>query len=435
MALLTLPLAMSLVSPASAEAVLTVTPTAAIGPVAVGASPTASFTIDPDPGGEPVHLDWTVRSGTLETDPVVRSGSADVTPDVDGVVSLTFDTPTELGEGTYGLEVVASDDVPGTGPATGTSGIIDVVVLSPPTVSVSTKIRKFFPYHDNFQDSLRYRVTSTGRARVQVTVREASGSEVFMVASVFLTAGASRTLTWGGGLPGAGQAPAGRYVVSATATDPAGSVATADMTVVLSRAKLRFGDKTVTRLPTKTIVGRSVGRCSSLRTPSSHGWRGSQGYYSRSRCASSANHADVVLGQHAIWLPRAVHDDYHYLTVWLYGGKAKGARSAYMILTNLDKRGRVYGSEQLSASLGWHRGQPVYGPEVVRKASGRPYLSWVTGLAQGSRYDVKKFKITVERQVLRNPDGSIEWPATGGAAGTSEPVASAPALDPRTYLP
>lgn len=205
MALLTLPLAMSLVSPASAEAVLTVTPTAAIGPVAVGASPTVAFTIDPDPGGEPVHLDWTVRSGTLETDPVVRSGSADVTPDVDGVVSLTFDTPTELGEGTYGLEVVASDDVPGTGPATGTSGIIDVVVLSPPTVSVSTKIRKFFPYHDNFQDSLRYRVTSTGRAKVQVTVREASGSEVFMVASVFLTAGASRTLTWGGVSPEPGR--------------------------------------------------------------------------------------------------------------------------------------------------------------------------------------------------------------------------------------
>jgi hypothetical protein len=406
------PLAVAGVPPAGADAPLTITATGALGPVAVGASPTVSFSIDPNPGGASVHLDWTVRSGIADTDPVVRSGSADATTDVDGVVSLTFDTPAELGEGTFGLEVVASDDAPGTGPASGTTGILPVVVDNPPTVVFNVADRVFYPVRDEIGDYVRYGLSADQRVHVSLDLLDAGGTQVAQIDTFTVKAGGKSGDRWGGRVNGGQLVAAGEYFLQVTSTDSLGQVAVNRAPIRVSLARLR-GERVVLRMSARqSLQDKTVGACSSLVSPSSHRWAGSQGYYSLSRCSRRSGSADVVVGLHSVRLPRSVKHRYGTVTIWLYGGKARGAGgSGYLILGGVHRSGRrLMWNELVYPNLGWHRGQPSQPEDVVQRAGDRRFVSWTTGLSDGSRYDVKSFKLVTSRALLKEPDGTVVWP-------------------------
>lgn len=433
----TLPLALSALSPASAEGVLTVTLTGPVGPVAVGAPAVAEFSIDPNPTGVPVHLDWTVRAGTLATDSVVRSGSADVTPDVDGVVSLSFETPAELGEGTYGLEVLASDDVPGTGPASGSSGIVPVVVDNPPVVTMSPSRDLFYPMDDDYLDRLQLTFESSEDVTVRTRIEDAGGLTVRTLNALPVPADTPTSQSWNGRKQGQRETvPAGSYTVVAAATDTAGNVVEVSAEVGVSLAKWQMTTTTTAHRAKKSMYDSFVGRCSRLVSPAaSRGWPGSQGYYSKARCRRTANSADVVVGAHAWWVPKSRNKEYGNISVEVYGGKAKKAGRGYLILGyyGVAHDGFV-GRTKLGPRVGWHSGDSRKAKTLVRYQKGRPYLIWSVGLAQGSKYDVKKFRIKVRRVALIDEDGSVLAPRSGqrpadpGDASAARPVPSALAL-------
>lgn len=413
---LALPLTLSTLSPASAESTLTVTPTGPVGPVAVGEPATAGFTIDPNPAGEPVQLEWVVRAGLLETDPVVRSGSDDVTPDVDGVVSLTFETPSELGEGTYGLEVAASHDVAGAGSASGASGIVPVVVDNPPTVSMSLNRPLFFPMEDDYRDLLRMTFDASEDVVVRIRIADDTGATVRTLRRVDVVAGEPAQQNWNGrGADPRKLAPAGDYTVIASATDAAGNVVEVSADVAVSLAKWRMTTTTTSHRAKKSMYDKFVGRCSKLVSPAkARGWPGSQGYYSKARCRRTANSADVVVGAHAWWVPESRNKEYGKISVEVYGGKAKKAGRGYLILGYYGATHNGFvGRTKLGPKVAWHAGESRKAKSLVRYQKGRPYLVWSVGLAEGSRYDVKKFRIKVRRVALVDEDGTVLAPRDG----------------------
>ncbi len=427
--LVAVPLALSVTSPASADATLTVTPTGAIGPVAVGVAASASFMIDPNPAGEPVRLDWTVRSGMLETDSVVRSGSTTVTPDVDGLVSLTFDTPAELGEGTYGLEVVASDDVPGTGPAAGSSGVVPVVVDNPPTLSMTLSRDLFYPIGDDYLDLVRLTHEAPEKVTVRTRIIDDTGVTVRSLRALQVAAGEPTQQNWNGRGLRARVVPAGDYTIVAAATDSAGNVVEASAVVAVSLARWRMTTTTTTHRAKKSMYDKFVGRCSKLVSPAaSRDWPGSQGYYSKARCRRTSKSADAVVGAHAWWVPKSRKREYGNISVEVYGGKAKKAERGYLILGYFGAANNGFvGRTKLGSKVTWHAGDTRKAKTLLRYQQGRPYLVWSVGLAEGSRYDVKKFRIKVRRVVLVDEDGTVLAPRAGHGRSV---VAGAPNVRP-----
>lgn len=415
---------------AQAAEVLTVTPTAALGPYAVGASPTASFTIAPNPAGSSVHLEWTLRSGTAETDPVQASGSADAVPDVDGVVSMTFGIPSSLGQGTFGLEVVASDDVPGTGPATGSSGILPLQVVNPPTVAVRSSVPAVFPAGDNYRDSVDLRVTASEPGQMVLELVTAMGQVQRTWSPAAIAPGSPVKLTWDGRTKAGSILLAGIYTVRATVTTTAGIAGTASTPLEVSRARTKYIWTSLKYLPTATTYDKFVGRCSKLVTPSSHGGSGSQGYYSLSKCRRATNNGDVVIGLHSGYLPKAFQNTYGDLRIRLYGGIAKRQRSGYLVLGYYRASDNKFLSRvQLTPRTQWHLGDQTRARPFVRYTTGgRPFVIWSTGLAEGSKYDVQEFRVAVVRKVLRNPDGTLVWPADSRrvTAGSAPPTRPSP---------
>lgn len=199
--------------------------------------------------------------------------------------------------------------------------------------------------------------------------------------------------------------PEGNYSIHATVIDRQGNEESYVEQVRVSHeilAQMIWG-KTIA--PRPSMIDRFVGRCASLESPARAGWRGSIGLRSNDdgrRCRTLA--AQSVTTVHDIQLPPSPlgrRDLYDQIRVSAYGGGARGSASAYLVHWYWHRDQEWFARSQLDRRLGWHRGHEVGQAVVHGDAEDGPYLIWSVGLAEGSMYDVKKFKVRIRYWGLR----------------------------------
>lgn len=201
--------------------------------------------------------------------------------------------------------------------------------------------------------------------------------------------------SWDGTVNGR-QQPAGRYQLTGRLPDRYGRLVDVDL-----------GDFWIRHLETRRASNVSsadalltsgytvIGRCSSVTVPGPHGWPGSIGLLSKSRCRSglgAADHAFQTLGTNlqADLLDRVVR-----IRVDGYGAPARaGSQGTIVVAVDARRSGPVWRrTAVLGAGLGWHNGQfrdvaPTYGTRLFKLAQAR--------VTDGNRYDLKHVRLVFD---------------------------------------
>lgn len=262
------------------------------------------------------------------------------------------------------------------------------------TIRASTQI--IYPAKDGYLDKTNLTVEADpDLVSYKVRVLDQQGAAV---SGVHRVAGFYR---WYGTDAEGHQLADGIYTVRVSGADRAGNRALDEVTVRVSAKRLKMVTFKATFSAKHALVDREVGSCSTLASPSSHGGRGSLGYYSQTKCRAAARSAvETAFG---IYVPKAVAGKYGELRISFVGGAAKRAKKAYVVMYVYDATLRRYESRvQHTAAWGTHaRPKPYSGyKSVVRPRGQKPAIYWYLGLSEGSRYDVQSFTVSLKYQAL-----------------------------------
>ncbi|WP_109505885.1 hypothetical protein [Nocardioides speluncae] len=200
--------------------------------------------------------------------------------------------------------------------------------------------------------------------------------------------------------------PAGRYLLRATAVDRDGNVRETERRFTVSHKRLvkRTWRRTFSAADVLTQGGIDVGDCSTLKRPARSDWRESRGYYSMTKC-DNADEGQVA-SVNGVWVPKALEGRYDWLQISMHGAGARsgGLRNgpdAYLNFGYYNKAGTFTGRAEFDGRMIEHFGPRVKANGFVRDKDSAPYILFWTGLAGGSRYDVKSFTVRLRRSVLR----------------------------------
>ncbi len=357
-----------------------------------------------DPGDH--RLTWQLRD---QTQGVVASGSADAVVPAARTHAFELELPTTLASGPYTVSGTLSrtSDVGDPFTSTFTTPAFEVDTTAPvvgaPTVSTPT----LMPYGDGHLDSVDVTVPVSGESGRQTVRLEALDQDG--VAHTFPAqqgGPGSYTFRWfGAGGSGTTVAP-GTYTFRARATDRAGNASAwrrgASVTVDSSRLVSHTWRRTVSATGSRIAV--SVGRCSTLRSPSSHTWRDSLGLLSGARpgraCRTTTSGL-LVSTVHSLRLPvlpqPAGPDRYDSVEVQAYGGASRSRPTSTSTLRYFDAKGAAGSTRTMAPYVGYHEG-------YVRNAAGmvRPdgTFRWSTATTARRQYDVRQFQVTVTYSVL-----------------------------------
>lgn len=194
--------------------------------------------------------------------------------------------------------------------------------------------------------------------------------------------------------------PPGPYDVTVTVVDQQGNEASAQREVEVSQERLVHATWEKTIKPRSYLTDKFVGRCASLKMPARKSWRGSIGLRSSDAgpaCRKlEAQTASTIYG---IYLPRSPlgrYDRYDDVRVSTYGGGTPGTGYSYLVHWYWSTDGEWIARSQFDARLGWHAGKKL-DSEVVHgdPEEEAPYILWSAGLAEGAKYDVRSFKVSV----------------------------------------
>jgi hypothetical protein len=248
-----------------------------------------------------------------------------------------------------------------------------------------------YPYVDYYRDSTKFTYTGLEPySRVDLKVRNAAGTPI---RSKLISTPADAT--WNGRRKDGSAVPEGKYLVRLRVVDKLGNVGLSpDATVIVNDARLVKVFRSVTVTPKASRVGQEVGSCSTLRTPSVHGWAGSSSYLSNSKCRKTIADS-IVWTHHKVELAHAAK--YFKVRLGWYGGPTKAATFdkavAALYGPGFSDQGR-YSSVGFMASqyLPW-----VEAPRVLIDGE----FHWGFQTSRGNRYDVKSFTVTAQVGVLR----------------------------------
>lgn len=374
-------------------------------------SPAAGTELDavitPSVSGE-YTFDWAVTRSSDGAATGVGGQETGLATDAEGRLHAFLDV-TGLGNGLYTLEgtLTNTDDafVAEFGTVSGATYEVGFNVdVTGPTVTGLTRSRTtVYPYRDNYQDTVGLTVRTTGYQyydTVQVKVQRNldADPELETVRTLATTSSddVNHRATWSGRRGDGSSAPAGTYTLVGVAFDKAGNrheLAQGTITVVRKRlSALRTYKRTASA--TGTLEAQQVGRCSTLRKPSLRGWAGSMGLYTNTRCRRTFEDS-LVLTIHAMQMPRAAR--YGDLRVAAYGGAAKAAPRSLAYLAYINRQDDLVASTQMSTRLTTHNGALRPGANFVFDDR---YVVWSTYTAEGARYDIKNFTVTLKYQVL-----------------------------------
>lgn len=309
---------------------------------------------------------------------------------------------TDLATGGYTLVVDASAPGGKNGFTARTSTPLDVDVDGPVPTAVTTTLATFYPVDDGYRDEVGVRLsvedsglgagTATGGV---IRVLAADGKVVRRFGRADLPDGF--TFAWDGRTAQKEIVP-GTYRLEAVLTDDAGNRA------VASSREVTVSDKELVRRTwTRTVTARASlarndsGRCSRLRFPGLHGWKGSIGYLSQARCTGSATDASrIAAGVHGLRVPRAVR--YHRVSIAAYGGSSKKGTGDRAGLHFFGNEGLLGDTAVLGPKVGWHGAGGRLGSKMV---SPQRNVFWAVSTGYGQRYDVKSFRVTVSYTALQ----------------------------------
>jgi hypothetical protein len=343
---------------------------------------------------------WPVDVGTDVTwhlsDPAgeeVATGTDFVVPDALGSAIVEYDVPADGPSGNYRLVLDAASDSPAYGHLEGHSAVRSVAVdTQPPTGSLIISAPTLFPERDGYLDSIDLVGRLRGAQTSKLQIVSPTGSVVAQWPG-------NERLGWKGNDEHGGRIPAGSYAVRLVGVDLVGNQASVSRPLVISDKQLVDRTWTRTFSATDTIASTWIGSCSTLRRPASHGWAESFGLYSQTTCRRPAQSAVVVYS--GVWLPRSTGGAYGNLSISMYGGAARGRSSAYVVLgLRRADDDSFQNRAQFAGGLGWHRMRSTNATPFVRD-DGRPFVIWQTGLSEGSRYDVRSYRLSLTYFVLR----------------------------------
>ncbi|MDP3890616.1 hypothetical protein [Nocardioides sp.] len=264
------------------------------------------------------------------------------------------------------------------------------------TIRASTQI--IYPAQDRYLDytTLFVKTDPDVGIRYKVSVLDKQGTVVHPNLR-----GYRRRHRWDGRDADRQRVPDGIYTIRVRGVDSAGNPGVDETTVKVSSKKRQMVTYKATLSAKHALVDREVGSCSTLASPSSHGGRGSLGYYSQSKCRAAARSA--VETEFGIYVPKAVGGKYGDLTISFIGGAAKRAKKAYLVMYAYDAKLRKYESRfQHTAAWGRHARPKPYSGErsVVGPKGQKPAIYWYVGLSEGSRYDVQSFTVSLKYQAF-----------------------------------
>ncbi len=362
-----------------------------------------------DPG---VHrLSWRVtdEEGNTVANNVTTATTAHVGDGTD-VADYVLPLPVGLEQGSYRVEGSASRLTPHGNFFSSLDGepTFTVDAAEPSSGALTTSRTTLYPTPDGFQDTLK--VTLTGQVEtwdpVTFEVLNAQGDAVRTEDRTDTTPGEA-TFVWDGRADDARLVPPGQYRFRVTPHDQAGNPGTPRLgdPVTVSTARLVHKTWSTSRTARATLVASSIGRCSRIRRPASHGWAGSLGLQSAIRCKGTAA-ARRASTTHEMTLPALPkHPDiargasrYDTISVTTYGGSSHKRARHTATLRYLTAHGSAAATRVLPADIGYHAGVVENAAALVGRDRA---FRWSTYVVNGQRYDLRNFIVTVEYTVLQ----------------------------------
>lgn len=272
-----------------------------------------------------------------------------------------------------------------------------------PRLSVERSRTGVYPYRDGYADRAAVDVETNEWVRLTMEYVDSSGRVVKTISRsgqidqrFWLTARFDSGSMW----------PAGSYVLRASAADRSGNERVTERTFNVSHKRLvkKVWRKKFTAADVLTEGGVDVGACSTLKRAARSDWRESRGYYSMTRCRRPSD--SQVATVNAAWVPKALDGRYGDLIISMYGagarnGGLRNGRNAYLTFGYYNAAGKFTSQVQFDGRDGEHWGRRVPAASIIRDKRTSPYILWWTGLAGGSRYDVKSFTVRLNITVLR----------------------------------
>jgi hypothetical protein len=268
-------------------------------------------------------------------------------------------------------------------------GVVPAQAAAPDVTSITSSHPTLYP---NINNATRFGATaiainSSDLSQIaSLEVQNASHAAV----RTFEIGGTIPSVSWNGRDAGGTVVPTGTY--SLVAYNGSHEAAPVTGSVNVSRQKLVRKALTVVMKPTRKIV-KLVGRCSTLRSPSKRGWKGSYGYYANTRCKTQTWKASYVITGHALKVPAA--ERYDDLRIDTYGGaaKAKPRSRAFIDYYSTTGASNPWVATKASASkVGWHNGRTAAATHLV---DSHRYVSWRFYTAYKAQYDLAKFRVTL----------------------------------------
>jgi len=341
-------------------------------------------------------LDWHLEDSGV---PVPGFGGSTSGPVQDGYARFVSDG-TGAPDGTY--ELVGSIAVTAEGVTSAPvafASTLRVDTVGPEITSIIPNRSTIYPYLGTakYPNTVKFVVTG---GDVTPNTRFEFRNGRHQVISIYGEQAPDGTLvmSWDGQLSYSGSAaPPGTYTLRFF--DDLGNPSS--MVGTVNASGLRWVRKVFTRKVTAkaSLVDKFVGKCASLRSPSSHRWKGSLGLYTNTRCKSRSFRKGGVQTLHSIKIPASANGEYGGISVDTYGGAAKSKRGSTAVVAMLTTTGKYVNQYETKSRVG--RSHPGTRLENQKQVFAGNEIAWAVNPSRpGDRYDVKHFYVRVVYRVI-----------------------------------
>jgi len=363
-------------------------PSATVGPVdkITQANPSSTVTVDTDWAGT-YSLTWHLEQGGID----VPGVGATVPGTLNASGAATFNlSGSGLADGVYDIvtTITVTDTELGELPPADANGTVTVDTIGP-AATLTRSVGKIYPLIATTAYPTLTRIDVTGDASpiTGFVVRTSGGTVVR-----HLSLNVNKTV-WNGRNDATKVVPTGTYFVFAVDVDGNRSASSTSVAVSRQTLVLKKFAKEVTA--SGSMFDKFVGKCSTLRIPSSRGVKGSLGFYANTKCGTQTFTSSAVSTAHAVKVPVAAK--YVDVRVNTTGGAAIVRKSSKGIIRYLTTAGAWTSETTISSTYGIHTGP-------TRSTTGlidpNQFFVWGFVTAYGSRYDVIRFTVVVRYYVL-----------------------------------
>lgn len=357
-----------------------------------------------------LDVTWRIAAGPDGTGATLATGHEVMASAIQPTFIVT-PPPDLMAGGDYSWVVTVTAPF-GSGTVTGSSAAQPVLVdKTAPEVAATASLDHIEPVVDNYRDVVVVGVPASETLHARLDVVDSDGAPVVTGQDQLVAAATTTHLAWDGRKANGTIAPPGDYELDLTVTDLFGNQQTASFPVSV-------GDGTVVYLtwhsgalkPASNIRARSVGTCAALKIPSRTQGPGSAGYVADATCYHRGTDDNLVWTQYVATLPAAVKNHYRRLAIDSLASGRSGLKSM-LLVGPVPTDGSPWDPERRRIATGveWREMVISVARAITQTADGGQ-LTWRAGAEREARVDVKRFRITIDYQVLMHPDGTWEVP-------------------------